>query len=78
MCSNKNAPTGMMPLSECSRRNRNSCPWPARSGATPVCCSFVAAGAADGRASVVLTVVAIKKQLLSEDKNRVENLLLFR
>src|SRR6516225_2177680 len=35
MCSNRNAPTGMMPVRECSRRNTKEMPWPARNGATP-------------------------------------------
>src|ERR1051326_8182248 len=35
MCSNRNAPTGMIPVSECSRRKTNEIPWPARRGATP-------------------------------------------
>src|SRR5215472_14142133 len=35
MCSTKKAPTGTIPVSECSRRQKNSCPWPARMGWTP-------------------------------------------
>src|SRR5919201_2669028 len=34
-CSVRNAPTGMIPLNECSRRQRNDPPSPARSGGTP-------------------------------------------
>src|SRR5450432_191558 len=34
-CSSRKSPMGTMPLSECSRRNRNDVPAPARSGATP-------------------------------------------
>src|SRR3954470_7557776 len=35
MCSTRNAPTGMIPLSECRRRKRKSWPSPVRSGETP-------------------------------------------
>src|SRR5262245_27176936 len=35
MCSKRNAPTGMMPVSECRRRRKNELPFPARKGATP-------------------------------------------
>src|SRR5215475_1072050 len=35
-CSSKNAPIGMMTLSECNRRKRNECPCPARIGCTPL------------------------------------------
>src|SRR5439155_1821164 len=34
-CSIRNNPTGIIPLSECSRRSRNEWPLPARKGATP-------------------------------------------
>src|SRR5215475_2499376 len=34
-CSIRNKPIGMIPVSECRRRRKNECPWPARSGATP-------------------------------------------
>lgn len=40
---------GMIPLSECSRRRRKECPWPALSGGTP-CFELAGAGG--------LTVVA--------------------
>src|SRR5579859_4717483 len=46
MCSNRNAPTGMIPLSECRRRSTNEYPWPARSGATPPLIGVGAAGLA--------------------------------
>src|ERR1700685_1385351 len=45
MCSSKNAPTGTMPESECSRRSRNEVPCPARSGATRCAAPGVAGGA---------------------------------
>ena len=45
MCSNRNAPTGMMPVSECSLRKRNEYPRPARSGATPFTARSLTAGA---------------------------------
>jgi hypothetical protein len=35
ICSKRNAPTGTMPESECSRRKTNEIPLPARNGATP-------------------------------------------
>src|SRR5215469_13139092 len=35
ICSKRNAPTGMIPVSECRRRSRNDVPRPARRGATP-------------------------------------------
>src|SRR5438445_2646086 len=35
-CSTRNKPIGTIPLRECSRRSRNECPFPARSGATPL------------------------------------------
>src|SRR5580692_10164655 len=41
MCSNKNAPTGTIPVSECSRRRTNDIPWPARNGATPPRTSYL-------------------------------------
>src|SRR5215469_10037325 len=31
----RNTPTGIMPVRECRRRQKNECPCPARSGATP-------------------------------------------
>lgn len=34
-CSIRNSPIGIIPLSECSRRQKNECPCPARNGATP-------------------------------------------
>src|SRR5437660_10948127 len=34
-CSTKNAPMGIMPVSECRRRHRKEEPSPARNGATP-------------------------------------------
>src|SRR6266487_3222227 len=34
-CSIRNNPTGIIPLSECSRRSKNEWPLPARKGATP-------------------------------------------
>src|SRR6267378_3086789 len=45
-CSQRNAPTGMMPVSECRRRRRNDVPWPARNGATPGLSVLGAAGLA--------------------------------
>src|SRR6266436_3751754 len=45
-CSQRNAPTGMMPVSECRRRKRNDVPWPARNGATPGLSVMGAAGLA--------------------------------
>src|SRR5947209_4740198 len=42
-CSIRNRPIGTIPLRECSRRRRNECPCPARSGATPL---FTRTGAA--------------------------------
>src|SRR5690349_15125218 len=54
-----------MPLSECSRRSRNSCPCPARRGATPCSNSFGSVDA--GRLAEGLTVVAIKKNSLLEN-----------
>ena len=56
-CSTRNAPTGMMPLRECSLRSRNECPWPARSGGTPSCVLTGPAG---------LAVVATGPLVLSE------------
>src|SRR4029077_4060861 len=56
-CSTRNAPTGMMPLSEWSLRSRNECPCPARRGGTP---SWVLTGA-EG-----LAVVATGPHVLSE------------
>jgi hypothetical protein len=53
MCSNRKAPTGMMPVSECRRRSRNDVPCPARSGATP---PFKLTGAAG--LAVVATMTA--------------------
>src|SRR5215469_7609372 len=35
MCSKRNAPTGMIPVRECSLRSTNDIPRPARKGATP-------------------------------------------
>src|SRR5580698_7596207 len=35
MCSIRNAPMGITPNRECSLRQRNDVPWPARSGGTP-------------------------------------------
>jgi len=34
-CSSRKSPIGTIPVSECSRRNRNDVPTPPRSGATP-------------------------------------------
>ena len=34
-CSIRNKPMGTIPVSECRRRRKKECPWPARSGATP-------------------------------------------
>src|SRR5215467_13244034 len=31
----RNTPTGIMPVKECRRRQKNECPCPARNGATP-------------------------------------------
>src|ERR1700727_1123981 len=42
MCSKRNAPTGMIPLRECSRRRTKEMPWPARNGATPCATGFTA------------------------------------
>ena len=35
MCSIRKAPTGIIPVSECNRRQKNEWPAPGRSGATP-------------------------------------------
>src|SRR6202008_3343214 len=53
ICSKRNAPTGMIPVSECRRRSRNDVPCPARSGATP---RLIVAGAAG--LAVVATMTA--------------------
>src|SRR5215472_11816352 len=53
ICSNKNAPTGMIPVSECSRRSKKDVPCPARNGATPCLTLAGAAGLA-----VVATMTA--------------------
>jgi hypothetical protein len=45
ICSNRNAPTGIIPESECSRRNRNEVPCPARNGATAWTATAFTAGA---------------------------------
>src|SRR5256885_11523989 len=34
-CSMRKRPMGMIPVSECNRRRRNECPFPARNGAAP-------------------------------------------
>src|SRR5437764_7154692 len=60
MCSIRNAPTGMMPVSECRRRRRKEWPWPALKGGTP---PGIAACALDGGAAVA-DVVAIGKAFL--------------
>ena len=46
MCSNRKAPTGIIPLSECSLRSRKEYPWPARRGATPPLAGIGGAGLA--------------------------------
>src|SRR5262249_9109424 len=45
-CSTRKAPIGTMPVSECKRRQKNECPCPARSGATPPLSCAGAAGLA--------------------------------
>src|SRR5437660_12403814 len=53
ICSKRNAPTGIIPVRECSRRKKNDVPWPARKGATPRLMLIGAAGLA-----VVATMTA--------------------
>src|ERR1700682_5657924 len=51
-CSTKNKPIGIIPVSECSRRRKNECPCPARSGATPPLTFGVAVLGADATRSL--------------------------
>jgi hypothetical protein len=60
-CSIRNAPTGIMPLSECSLRSQNEYPWPARRGGTPSWPLMGAAGLA-----VVATRPLVKSEMIRE------------
>src|SRR5450432_1388126 len=61
MCSIRNAPTGIMPLRECSRRSRKLIPFPVRSGATP---DFTSSGLPKLPASPTAGTLAATENLL--------------
>src|SRR5882672_5514286 len=61
ICSNRNAPTGTIPLSECSRRSKKLIPLPARSGATP---AFTSSGLLTLPASPIAGMLVATENLL--------------